>query len=253
MATTSRTPAVSVSGARGAAGALGRYFYFGMSLLVAAVVIYGFSHTVNQNLLHATPPRPLLLWVHATLFSGWVALFVLQSSLVRTRNVALHRRLGWLGAGLAVAMTVVGYATAIVMRRFDMRFEPADVAGPSAFLIVPFFDVTCFAVFFWLAVRWRRKPELHRRLMLIATCVLTGAAWGRLPNATFATVWFYSGVDALILLGVVRDLFVMKRVHRVYWYALPALVVGQVFVMRTLLGLAPWWVRIANAILGIKS
>jgi hypothetical protein len=106
---------------------------------------------------------------------------------------------------------------------------------------------------FGLAVRWRRKPELHRRLMLIATCVLTSAAWGRMPNVTFATVWFYSGVDALILLGVLRDLFVMKRVNRVYWYALPILVVAQVFVMRTLLSLAPWWVRIANAILRTQS
>lgn len=253
MATTSRTPTVGVSGARGAVGVLSRNFYFAMSLLIAAVVIYGFSHTINQNLLHATPPRPLLLWVHATLFSGWVAFFVLQTSLVRTRNVALHRRLGWFGAGLAAAMTVVGFATAIVMRRFDLRFLPADVAGPAAFLLVPFFDVTAFAVFFWLAIVWRRKPELHRRLMLMGTCALTSAAWGRMPNATFASVWFYSGVDALILLGVVRDLIVMKRVHRVYWYGLPALVVAQVFVMRTLLTLSPWWVRIANAIVGIRS
>jgi hypothetical protein len=146
-------------------------------------------------------------------------------------------------------MTLVGIATAIVMRRFDMRFEPADAAGPAGFIIVPFWDITCFTVFFWLAVNWRKKPELHRRLMLIATCALTAAAWGRMPNQTFAFVWFYSGVDALILLGALRDLIVMKRVHRVYWYALPALVVGQVFVMRTLLSGASWWARIANAIL----
>jgi hypothetical protein len=248
MATSARASA-SVSSRNRAASTVGRYFYFCMSLLIAAVVIYGFSHTVNQNLIHAAPPRPWLLWVHGTLFSAWVAFFIMQSGLVRSRNMPIHRRLGWFGAGLAVAMTVVGIATAIVMRRFDMRFEPADVAGPAAFLIVPFWDITCFTVFFWLAVKWRKKPELHRRLMLIATCALTAAAWGRMPNQTFAFVWFYSGVDALILLGVLRDLIVMKRVHRVYWYALPALVVGQVFVMRTLLSGAPWWARIANAIL----
>jgi hypothetical protein len=248
MATSARASA-SVSSRSRAASAVGQWFYFGMSLLIAAVVIYGFSHTVNQNLIHAAPPRPWLLWVHATLFSAWVAFFIMQSGLVRSRNVPIHRRLGWFGAGLAVAMTVVGFATAIVMRRFDMRFEPADAAGPPGFLIIPFWDITCFTVFFWLAVNWREKPEMHRRLMMIATCALTAAAWGRMPNQTFAFVWFYSGVDALILLGVVRDLIVMKRVHRVYWYALPALVVGQVFVMRTLLSGAPWWARIANVIL----
>jgi hypothetical protein len=248
MATSARASA-SVSSRNKAASGVGRYFYFFMSLLVAAVVIYGFSHTVDQNLIHAAPPRPWLLWVHGTLFSAWVAFFIVQSGLVRTHNVGVHRRLGWFGVGLAVAMTLVGFATAIVMRRFDMRFESADAAGPPGFLIIPFWDITCFTVFFWLAVKWRKKPEMHRRLMLIATCALTAAAWGRMPNQTFAFVWFYSGVDALILLGVLRDLIVMKRVHRVYLYALPLLAVGQVFVMRTLLSGAGWWTRIANAIL----
>jgi hypothetical protein len=247
MATSAQTSA-HVAKSR-ASSAAGKYFYFFMSLLVAAVVIYGFSHTVDQNLVHATPARPWLLWVHGSLFSAWVAFFILQSALVRTRNVPIHRLLGWFGAALAIAMTVVGFTTAIVMRRFDMRFEPPEIAQPAGFLIVPFWDITCFTVLFWLAVSWRRKPEMHRRLMLIATCVLTAAAWGRMPNQTFAFVWFYSGVDALILLGVVRDLFVMKKVHRVYWYALPVLIVGQVFVMRTLLSGAPWWTRIANVIL----
>jgi hypothetical protein len=247
MATAARPTAVGVSRPTGAGG-LGRYFYLFMSLLVAAVVIYGFSHTVNQNLIHAAPARPWLLWVHATLFSAWVAFFILQSALVRTRNVPLHRTLGWFGAGLAVAMTLVGFATAIVMRRFDARFLPESIVGPPAFILVPFWDITCFTVFFWLAVNWRRKPELHRRSMLIATCALTAAAWGRVPCPPAVGVWFYAGVDALILLGVVRDLIVMRRVHPVYLYALPVLVAGQVFVMRILIGMAPWWVRIANAI-----
>lgn len=248
MSTSAQASPLQVSWSRSIKNAAGRYFYFFMSLLVAAVVIYGFSHTVDPYLIHAAPPRPRLLWVHAALFSAWVAFFILQSGLVRTRNVGVHRRLGWFGVGLAVAMTVVGFATAIVMRRFDLRLDPADAAGPG-FLIVPFWDITCFTVFFWLAVNWRKKPELHRRLMLIATCALTSAAWGRVPNQAFAFVWFYSGVDGLILLGVLRDLIVTKTVNKVYWYALPALAVGQVFVMRTLLTGAPWWTRIANAIL----
>lgn len=49
---------------------LDKYFYFCMSLLVAVVVVYGFSHTVNQNLIHANPERPWLMWVHGAVFSG---------------------------------------------------------------------------------------------------------------------------------------------------------------------------------------
>ena len=41
-----------------------KYFYFSMSLLVAAVVVYGFSHTIGDNLIHPAIPRPLLLYFH---------------------------------------------------------------------------------------------------------------------------------------------------------------------------------------------
>jgi hypothetical protein len=48
-----------------------QYFYFFMSLLVAAVIVYGFSHTIDQNLIHPKIPRPRLLYFHAALFTGW--------------------------------------------------------------------------------------------------------------------------------------------------------------------------------------
>ena len=81
-------------------GLLDKYFYFTMSLLVAAIVVWGFSHSVNANLFHPALPRPFLLWMHATAFSGWVVFFILQSTLVRTHNVCVHRSLGWFGVAL---------------------------------------------------------------------------------------------------------------------------------------------------------
>jgi hypothetical protein len=57
-------------------------------------------------------------------------------------------------------------------------------------------------------------------------------------------------VDGLILLGVVRDLIVMKRVHPVYLYGLPLLMAGQLTIMYTSLHSLPVWMRIAHAILG---
>jgi len=54
-------------------GLLDKYFYLAMSLLVAAIVVWGFSHTINASLFHAAPPRPLLLWIHGAAFSAWWA------------------------------------------------------------------------------------------------------------------------------------------------------------------------------------
>ena len=48
---------------------LSRYFYFCMSLVMAGLVVWGFSHTVEASLFHASPPRPLILWMHGAAFS----------------------------------------------------------------------------------------------------------------------------------------------------------------------------------------
>jgi hypothetical protein len=226
-------------------GLIDRYFYFGISLLVAAVVVYGFSHTIDENLIHAVPARPWMLWAHGILFSGWVAFFILQSTLVRTGNVQVHRTLGWFGVGMGTLITLVGISTAIVMDRFHF-FQSHDAAA-KVFFAIQLQDMVAFTTAFWLAVYWRKKPQLHRRLMLIATCVLTAAAFARIPHFGVATA--YLGVDGLIFLGVVRDLIVDRKVHVVYRYALPALAVWQTFMVQTWLQHPAWWVRITDAIM----
>jgi hypothetical protein len=227
---------------------LGKYFYFSMSLLIAAVVVFGFSHSIDQALLHAAVPRPILLWVHAIAFSGWVVFFIFQSALVRSGNVRVHRVTGWIGAALGAVIPILGIATAITMARFHAHRLHEKDAG--SFLLVPFLDICCFTSTFWLAVYWRRKPELHRRLALIATCVLTAAAFGRIQALIQPPMLFYPCVDALILLGVARDLIVNRRVHRVYLYALAPIALAQFAVVYAVTNTPTWWVKIANAIVG---
>ena len=222
----------------------GQYFYFFMSLLMAATVVYGFSHTIDHNLIHASPLPPFVLYIHAIVFPGWVVFFIVQSALIRSHNIRVHRRLGWFGVGLAVAIVVIGAWTAISIVGFSI--EQKDPFDSVAFTIVQVMDLACFAVPFALAIYWRKKPEFHRRLMLIASCALLDAAFGRFP--TLPLVFSPAGVDALICLGVIRDLIVEHRVHKVYLYALPILVVCQVAAIVTFVHASPWWVNFANVI-----
>jgi hypothetical protein len=142
---------------------------------------------------------------------------------------------------------VLGISTAITMNRIKMMADPHSDA--AAFMLVPFNDIVCFTTTFVLAIYWRKKPEYHRRLILIASCALTAAGWGRFPGPFFQGNYFYAGVDFLILLGVVRDWIVNRRVHVVYKYALPAFMVAQTFVMYTIATNQSYWLKIANAIL----
>jgi hypothetical protein len=219
-----------------------RSFYFWMSLFVAAVVLYGFSGTVGPRLFHPPSPPPPVLYVHAVLFAGWVVFFITQSALVRTRNVKVHRRLGWFGLALGILIPIVGSTTAIVMTKFRIREGSTDAA---AFMVVPLWDMVAFSVAFAFAFYWRTKPEFHRRAMLMATCALTAAAFGRL----LSIYGFYAGVDALILLGVVRDLLVTKRVHPVYLYGLPLMMLGQLAAVSTVVTNWPAWLRLAHTLL----
>ncbi len=102
----------------------------------------------------------------------------------------------------------------------------------ALFFTVSVQDMISFGLAFW----WRTRPEFHRRLMFVATCALTSAAFARIPWVPGR--WFYTGVDCLILLGVVRDLMTMKRIHPVYLWGLPLMMLGQIAT------------KVVNAILG---
>ena len=225
---------------------LSRYFYLCMSLVLAAIVILGFSRTANANLFHANPPRPLLLWIHGAAFSTWIVFFVAQSALVRARKVSVHRLLGWFGAGLAAVMVVLGFTIAVVMARFDtVVLQQKDV---DAFLSVPFSDMMIFGSCIAMAIYWRKKPEYHRRLIFIASCQLMGAAIGRF-DFMFNHNLFSPALDCLIVLGMVRDRMVDKRVHKLYLYALPSLIVVQSLAVYAWRIDPKWWQAITQAIL----
>jgi hypothetical protein len=241
---------------------LERNFYFFMSLLIAAVVVYGFSQTVEKKLLHAAPPRPLMLYVHGIVFFGWVFFFSLQSALARTHRIQWHQQIGWFGAGLGVAMFVIGVATAITMARFNR--VNLHSRYPEANLLISFFDISAFAIPFALAIYWRKKTEFHRRLQFLAICALTAAAFGRFlpsllspstrhsPTALAFSIWvtLYAGVDALVLIAVARDQIVNRRVHPVYLYGLLAFIACQTLVLYTVVHRSAWWMKTAQAILG---
>jgi hypothetical protein len=219
-----------------------------MSLVIAALVVWGFSRTVNNNLFHANPPRPLLLWMHGAAFSTWLVFFIAQSTLVRVHKVSVHRFLGWFGAGLAAMMVVLGVTIAVIMTRFDMSvLHQKDV---DSFLSIPFFDMLVFGTCMALAILWRKKPEFHRRLVFIATCELVDAGIGRF-DFIFNHNLFYPGLDLLIVAGMMRDLVVDGRIHKVYLYTLPIMIVGQTVTVYMWRANPAWWQGVTHAILGV--
>lgn len=196
-------------------------FYLLMSLLMLALVTYGFSRTVGPSLLHNDRPHRflVLLAIHGAVFYGWMLFFVLQCALVRIHNIRLHRLLGWFGAGDG--------AMVILMGLWATFAEPAPVALERIGMV----SMAGFGIPLALAILWRRRPAYHRRLLLVGTAVLTNAAFARFPGGFVPDHLFYLGTDLLVAAGIASDLLTEQRVHPVYRYALPLLVAAQTAVL----------------------
>jgi hypothetical protein len=219
-------------------------FYPGMALTIATVVGVGFGPTIGVRLIHPPSPRPFILHLHVVLFVTWVLLLIVQTLLVRSRRIDWHRRLGVVGLIVGTSMPIVGITTALVMTRLAGN----GVEGQAA-LAVSFFDMFAFATTFGLAMCLRRRPDYHRRLILMASCGLTVAAFARFPSWLMPNNVWYLGVDILIVAALIRDLAHEGRLHPVYGYGLPALMIGQGITMWVYLRRASVWLVIARGLL----
>jgi hypothetical protein len=200
-----------------------RWFFSGTALAQVALIVWGFSPSYFLRNASTLPPLPTLLRVHGALFSTWLVLLLVQTFLVAARRTPLHRRLGVAGSVLAFTMLVVGYLAAVDAAR---RGAALPGMSPQAFLIIPILGITLFAVLVGAALVMRRRPDYHKRLMMLATTGgLLGAGIARIPAlAPFGPVAFL-GLPALLAIALVGyDLVKTRRVH-------PASLAGLVFIL----------------------
>lgn len=188
-----------------------------MAALASAVI--GFFTTFTRPLWRGEFHGPSLVYVHGAFVFSWLLLFFVQSLLVQTGRSARHRTLGW--AGLAVAPGVV-FST-MAMGVYALRRDVAAGGGEIAFssLVGTFTTPLIFAALFCTALTWRRRPDIHKRLMLLATAVILWPAFFRFrhyfPSVPSPEIWFAFVLPQVpILLAMLHDRLTMGRVHHVY-------------------------------------
>lgn len=219
-----------------------KHFYVAMALLIALIVAVAFAKRAIADLSDPFSPRPWVLHFHVALSGIWVLLFVVQATLIDRNRLAWHRNLGSLGAVIGTVLPIAGIATAIALARFHIAQGGPD---HSAAIILPISDMLAFAGTFGLAVWWRGQPEYHRRLMFMATCVLSSAAFAALPE-WLAPANIKYAADALIAAGVARDWVSMRRIHPVYRFGLPILILWQLAARWIYKSALPAWVALAH-------
>ncbi len=193
-----------------------RVLYAAAALLVFVLMLLGFQ----QFYLHgrAYPAHPLappvrtLLIAHGVAMTLWVVTFVIQSLLIVSRNRHIHMALGPFAVALAVAMVLLGLWLPIQ----STRFEP-DVMiwgmNRAHFMAVPVFSILTFGAFVTVGFLQRRRAEIHRPMMLLATLSVIPAATDRitgLPNL-YATTMLGALFGPFFTAGMIGVLFLVAK------------------------------------------
>lgn len=243
------TATVSKPGLQSHPGAYDRIFYSTIAIVMALTVLAGFAPTYYLKLISGGTlttlshyPFDKLIYVHGFLFTSWVVLFIVQTALVASHRVAVHRRLGIAGGVLAAAMIMVGTATAITGAR---RGAGPPGVDPLAFLVVPLFDMLLFTTFVSTALLLRRNKEAHKRLMLLAYISIITAAVARLPGFLPLGPPVFFGVSFIFLVAaVIYDRVTRRRVHKAYFWGGTALVLSVP--LRIAISATPAWKSLAE-------
>lgn len=196
------------------------FFYFGMAWLAAAAALAGFSSTYLFPVASARFEGPAVAHLHGLLFFAWIALLIGQTMLVRRGRTKLHRRLGWLALLLVPAMAVSGIGVGLYAVQRDLAAGLGDFSYSSLIGVVAAMSV--FALYVGIALVLRRRPDWHKRMLLLATIAILWPAWFRfrhfLPWIPNPEVWLALVLaDSLILVAMLRDKMRFGRVHPAYW------------------------------------
>lgn len=241
-------------------------FYVTMAAICVAIAFGGFFMTYWAQVVRGTFAGPPMLHLHGLLFSLWTLFFLSQALLVANRQLKRHRAWGLAGISLATAMVFTGLAVTIqgLGARVD---EYGDAA--RAFAIVPTTSILLFAVFVAAALFNLRRPEWHKRLMLVATVSLLQAALARffILAIVGSGPGFRPGLgpplaiersmpagfigDLLIVAAIVHDRRSHGRVHPAYWWGLGILLAVQL--SRPLVGYTDGWYRLTDFLIGFNG
>lgn len=237
----------------------GRAFYLTMALICLAVAVLGFAPTYFLPLATGTFGAPPIVHVHGLLFFAWTLLFCAQTWLASNGRIVAHREWGLLGISIATGMVFSVFATAI----FRMNQLEAMGMGRAirAFSWVQVSGILFFAACVALAVVTVRKPETHKRLMLLATIALLDAPIARWfmtflappppPGASplppvIATVPPAMVADLILLAVMAYDWRTRGRPHRVY--VIGGLILLAVQLTRPLIAATDQWDAMALAL-----
>jgi hypothetical protein len=192
--------------------------YTPAAVLALLIAFVGFWASYYGRIFTGTVTTPPIIQLHAAVFIGWLLLVIAQAALAARGRMALHMKVG--GYGMAYGLLVVVIGVVATLAAFRTNLANANVGEARAILFVGLTDMLSFAPFLAAAWFYRRRPEIHKRLIVVATCVLLVAPAHRMhwflggpPAPAFAVLLIWL---APIYAAMLHDYIARRIVHPVY-------------------------------------
>lgn len=242
-------------------------FYVWMATACAVVAFGGFAGTYWLQLPAGTFRGPTIMHLHGVVFSLWTLLLVWQSWLGARREIAAHRAWGMFGIVLATSMVWLGLGVAI---HVSATIAPQWKESSRQFLIVPVTALMMFAGYVAAGVANVRRPEWHKRLMILSTIAILDAAVARVlflmatgggpgarpgngppPPASLTGELQSDSVSlGLMVLGATYDWRTRGRPHPVWLIGI--VVMLTVALLRTYALTSPQWLAVADWLIAAR-
>ena len=195
-----------------------RFFFVAMAWLIAATAIVAFTTSFLKTDI-ASQLGSLWVKAHVVAFTGWIVLFIAQTTLIAAHRTDIHRRLGVAGAVLAVAMIALTFQ--ISLDTFWKGSAKPALSGTAfqsfVFYVVPHVDIILFTVLAAAGISFRGKPQIHKRLMFLATIALLDAVADRLPIIGRGGRYAHFLIqDLFVATGMIHDWMSRGRLNPVY-------------------------------------
>lgn len=155
------------------------------------------------SVFHEKPSGPLVVHVHAVVFSIWLLIMTAQVISVLGDRVKWHRRFGWFAAAWSGLMMVLGPWA--VMSSLSVNLHTGD--STPWFLAVNVINLGGFLFFTGWGLTLRKNPAAHKRIMMLVLVVFADPGFSRLtdylvsgPRTTFSWfLWTFYGNFALLI------------------------------------------------------
>ena len=225
------------------------YLWAALAALAAACI--GFFRTFLWPSWQGSFHGPAVIYVHGAFVLGWLVLFATQAALVQSRRTPGHRRLGLLAALVAPGVVVSTMALGVFAMHRDLQSGMGELA--KSLMLGTFTSPLVFLALVAAGLAMRRRPDVHKRLMLMATIAILWPAFFRFRHY-FPSVphpeWVFGFLlpQVFLALVVVADRARSGRVHPVYaWVGLPFVAEAA---LETWLLDSPGWRVVANWLAG---